>query len=385
MCCWGKLQTSLSSIPGPLYHRSPSLSSSPEDFRSPFSRGTLLLPTQFRSSQHPEAKEDDPPLTSSSRSGNQNKPGRGGGNTSQVNILGTAPTPAVRVSGSSLLAPWTLPKTPSTWGGGRGTGTIGKKTMPDPVLEDQAGGGAHAALRFRWVGEGHAPQEGSGGRGRGHPVRAPPPGSRSPPPAAPPLRLTLVDGHAARVPIAVDQRVFGPAPLVRTYAAASYHLLHTPMSSLRGWGWGPAGGGRGSGGEGGSGGRAPPRPLLRRRRRFFSLPPPSSSSASSSSLALSGRPPRRALALMPRRAPPLNNETRAPRSSSAPFAGYQGRPATAQPGPGGGGAEWHIAGARPPRAARSRAAPPAPLPGRGSHGRAPPLARSRPARRRVKS
>lgn len=80
MCCWGKLQTSLSSIPGPLYHRSPSLSSSPEDFRSPFSRGTLLLPTQFRSSQHPEAKEDDPPLTSSSRSGNQNKPGgRGGG------------------------------------------------------------------------------------------------------------------------------------------------------------------------------------------------------------------------------------------------------------------------------------------------------------------
>lgn len=31
---------------------------------------------------------------------------------------------------------------------------------------------------------------------------------------------------------------------------------------------------------------------------------------------------------------------------------------------------------RPPRAARSRAAPPAPLPGRGSHGRAPPLARS---------
>lgn len=79
MCCWGKLQTSLSSIPGPLYHRSPSLSSSPEDFRSPFSRGTLLLPTQFRSSQHPEAKEDDPPLTSSSRSGNQNKPGNGGG------------------------------------------------------------------------------------------------------------------------------------------------------------------------------------------------------------------------------------------------------------------------------------------------------------------
>ena len=60
---------------------------------------------------------------------------------------------------------------------------------------------------------------------------------------------------------------------------------------------------------------------------------------------------------------------------------YQGRPAAAQPGPGGGGAEWHIAGARPPRAARSRAASPAPLPGRGSHDRAPPLARSRPARR----
>lgn len=78
--------------------------------------------------------------------------------------------------------------------------------------------------------------------------------------------------------------------------------------------------------------------------------------------------------------PPPNNETRAPRSPSAPLAGYQSRPAAVQAGPGGGGAEWHIAGARPPRAARSRAAPPAPLPGRGSHGRAPPLARSLPAR-----
>lgn len=149
----------------------------------------------------------------------------------------------------------------------------------------------------------------------------------------------------------------------------------------------PAGVG-GQGGREGAGGRAPPRSLLLllRRRRFFSLPPPSSSSASSSSsssLALSGRPPRRALALMPRRAPPpRNNETRAPGSPPPRRApSYQGRPASAQPGPGGGGAEWHIAGACPPRAARSRAAPPAPLPGRGSHGRAPPLARSRPARR----
>lgn len=85
---------------------------------------------------------------------------------------------------------------------------------------------------------------------------------------------------------------------------------------------------------------------------------------------------------MPRRAPPPNNETRAPGSPPPRRTpSYQGRPAAAQPGPGGGGAEWHIAGARPPRAARSRAASPAPLPGRGSHGRAPPLARSRPARR----
>lgn len=53
----------------------------PGGFQDPFSRGTLLLPSQFRSSQYPEAKGDDPPLTSSSRSGNQNKPGgrRGGG------------------------------------------------------------------------------------------------------------------------------------------------------------------------------------------------------------------------------------------------------------------------------------------------------------------
>lgn len=93
----------------------------PGGFQDPFSRGTLLLPSQFRSSQYPEAKGDDPPLTSSSRSGNQNKPGGRGGDTSQVNIPGTALTPAVRGSGSSLLAPWTLPKTPSTWGGGRGT------------------------------------------------------------------------------------------------------------------------------------------------------------------------------------------------------------------------------------------------------------------------
>lgn len=55
MCCWGKLQTSLFSIPGPLHNRSPIRSSSPEDSRSPLSRGTLLLPSQFRSSQYPEA------------------------------------------------------------------------------------------------------------------------------------------------------------------------------------------------------------------------------------------------------------------------------------------------------------------------------------------
>lgn len=62
MCCWGKLQTSLFSIPGPLRNLSPIRNSFPEDFRSPLSPGTLLLPSQFRSSQYPEAGgEDDPP------------------------------------------------------------------------------------------------------------------------------------------------------------------------------------------------------------------------------------------------------------------------------------------------------------------------------------
>lgn len=156
----------------------------------------------------------------------------------------------------------------------------------------------------------------------GVPHLSPPPLRRPPPPPAPAARLTLVDGHAARVPIAVDQRVFGPAPLVRTYAAASYHLLHTPMSSLRGWGWGPAGGGRGSGGEGGSGGpRAsspppppPPPPLLFFASSFLLLgvlllllarsvwPPPPPCSRPHAPTG----PPRRP-----------NNETRAPRRSSA--------------------------------------------------------------------
>nr|XP_037849746.1 atherin-like [Chlorocebus sabaeus] len=162
------------------------------------------------------------------------------------------------------------------------------------------------------------------------------------------------------------------------------------MSSLRGWGGGPAGGGRGSGGREGAGGRAPPRPLLLflRRRRFFSLPPPSSSSASSSSsssLALSGRPPRRALALMPRRAPPTTMRlARRARPLRAARPAPKAAPPPRSPGPAGeapSGTSRAPARPAPPRATRSRAAPPAPLPGRGSHGRAPPLARSRPARR----
>lgn len=156
--------------------------------------------------------------------------------------------------------PLDCPQTPSTWGGGRGAGTIGKKTMPDPVLQDRAGGAPRRlpSLQVGW---------GRGARAPGGLERARPgaPCARRPQsPAAPHGHpRTLVDSHAARVPITVDQRVLGPAPLVRTYAAASYHLLHTPMSSLRGWGGGPAGGGRGSGGEGGSGGP-----------RASSLPPP---------------------------------------------------------------------------------------------------------------
>lgn len=132
--------------------------------------------------------------------------------------------------------------------------------MPDPVLQDRAGGAPRRlpSLQVGWGRGARAP----GGLRRARPGA---PRARRPRgPAAPrgPPR-TLVDSHAARVPITVDQRVLGPAPLIRTYAAASYHLLHTPMSSLRGWGGGPAGGGRGSGGEGGSGGP-----------RASSLPPP---------------------------------------------------------------------------------------------------------------
>lgn len=263
MCCWGKLQTSLSSIPS-LCTTTLLLSSSQEDFRSPYSPGTLLLPSQFRSSQYPEARGDDPPLTSSS--GNRDQNNRAGGDTSQVNIPAAAPTPGGAEHGEFTPSSLDCPQTPLTWGGGRGTGTIGKKTMPDPVLQDRAGGAPR--LPSLQVGGGGArePRRAPEGAARGAP-RAPPPGSRCPPSGHP---RTLVDCHAARVPIAVDQRVLGPAPLVRTYAAASYHLLHTPMSSLRGWGGGPAGGGRRLGGEGGSGGpRAsspppppPPPPLL---------------------------------------------------------------------------------------------------------------------------
>lgn len=51
------------------------------------------------------------------------------------------------------------------------------------------------------------------------------------PPASSPaagraLSLTLMHCDIAAVPVAIDQRVLGPAPLVGAHAAAADHLLH---------------------------------------------------------------------------------------------------------------------------------------------------------------
>lgn len=41
-----------------------------------------------------------------------------------------------------------------------------------------------------------------------------------------PFALTLMHCDTAAMPVAVDQRVLGPAPLVGAHAAAADHLLH---------------------------------------------------------------------------------------------------------------------------------------------------------------
>ena len=40
-------------------------------------------------------------------------------------------------------------------------------------------------------------------------------------------------GHGTSLSIAVDQRIFGPTPLVRTHAAPSKHLLHAVVQAIR--------------------------------------------------------------------------------------------------------------------------------------------------------
>ena len=234
------------------------------------------------------------------------------------------------------------------------------------------------------MGEGRPSSRRSREGAAGAALRTPPPGSRRPP--RPPPYL----GGQPRCTRAHHSRPAGSRPSPSRPNIRS-SLLPSPSYSHElppGLGWGP--GRRGSGVRGGGRERGAARLLA---------PSSSSSAAAASFLCLLLPPPRRppppprslCLAAPPAvlspscpdgPPPPRNNETRAPGSPPPRRApSYQGRPASAQPGPGGGGAEWHIAGACPPRAARSRAAPPAPLPGRGSHGRAPPLARSRPARR----
>lgn len=67
--------------------------------------------------------------------------------------------------------------------------------MPDPVLQDRAGGAPDASLLFRWGGGG-APelQEVSGGRGRGRPAHAAP--RVPPPPTATPVPWWTATLHA---------------------------------------------------------------------------------------------------------------------------------------------------------------------------------------------
>lgn len=249
--------------------------------------------------------------------------------------------------------------------------------MPDPVLEDQAGGEPTPPFASGGWGRGTRPRRAPEGAAEGTRCARRPRGPAAPrrlPPPPPYLggRPRCTRAHRSRP---AGFRPSPSRPNIRSSLLPSPSYSHELPPGLGAGrrGSGVRGGGRERGPRASSPPPPPPPPLLFFASSFLLLgvlllarsvwPPPPPCSRPHAPTG-----------------PPPNNETRAPRSSSAPFAGYQGRPATVQPGPGGGGAEWHIAGAHPPRAARSRAAPPAPLPGRGSHGRAPPLARSLPAR-----
>lgn len=102
MCCWGKLQTSLYSIPGPLRNLSLSVALPGRILGVPSPLGPF---SSLLNSAPPSIRKQEgrmtPPLTFPSQSRDQNN--RAGGDTSQVNILLAAPTPAVWGAESALI------------------------------------------------------------------------------------------------------------------------------------------------------------------------------------------------------------------------------------------------------------------------------------------